>query len=153
MNIVNGIFNYLVGYLYIGLMYQTNGSQLVEGWVNSDQGGDNDTSKSITRWIFKLARSAISWASQRQKTITISSTEAKYIATSNAAKEAIWLLGFYNEIRKQANLEPQKGINLHMDNISAIKLTKNAEFYKRTKHINIRHYYIRECIKNGQIVL
>ena len=151
MDAVNTIFAYLAGTKDTGLFYRRDGSQEIEGWVDSDWGGCTNTGKSTTGWIFKIGGSPISWSSQRQKTVSSSSTEAEYIAASDAAKEAIWLLGFFNELNAFAGRPQQAGIKLYIDNASAIKLTKNPEFHGRTKHINIRHHFIRECVENGQI--
>jgi hypothetical protein len=98
-----------------------------------------------------LAGSPVSWSSQRQKTVSSSSTEAEYIAASDAAKEAIWLLGFLNEILRASGALEQKGVKLHIDNASALRL-RNPEFHGRTKHINIRHHFIREHVENGSII-
>lgn len=84
--------------------------------------------------------------------VTTLSTEAEYIAASDACKEAIWVLGLYNEIAERMKLLTQGSINLRIDNASAIKLTKNPEFYGRTKHIHNRHHFIREFVEEGTIV-
>ncbi|XMA17431.1 hypothetical protein WAI453_010222 [Rhynchosporium graminicola] len=84
--------------------------------------------------------------------ISTSSTHAEYVAASDATKEAVWLLGFFNELNKAMGKEIQPGIVLHIDNASALKITKNPEFHRRTKHIDIRYHYIRECVESGQII-
>ena len=145
-------FRYLAGTPQRGLLFRKDGDSTLRGFVDSDWGGDTDTGKSTTGWVFTLAGSPISWASQRQKTVSSSSTEAEYIAASDACKEAIWLKGFHNEIAPRMNYAEQKTIPLAIDNASALKLTKNPEFHGRTKHINIRHHFIRECVENGDII-
>lgn len=145
-------FRYLVGNAEKGLFFQKSGNASIKGWVDSDWGGDTDTGKSTTGWVFALAGCPISWCSQRQKTVSSSSTEAEYIAASDACKEAIWLKGFYNEIGPMMNRQHQDGIPLAIDNASALKLTRNPEFHGRTKHINIRHHFIRECVGQGDII-
>lgn len=80
-----------------------------------------------------------------------SSTEAEYITASDACKEAVWLKGFHNEIAPRMKRAQQKTIPLSIDNASALKLTKNPEFHGRTKHINIRHHFIRECVERGEV--
>jgi hypothetical protein len=101
---------------------------------------------------FTLAGGPISWSSQRQKGVSSSSTEAEYIAASDACKEAVWLKNFYNEVTALIGLPQQGAIPLSIDNASALKLTKNPEFHGRTKHINIRHHFIRECVDVGDII-
>ena len=152
MNAVLQEFRYLAGTPETRLFFQKNGDPVLRGFVNSDWGGDTDTGKSTTGWVFCLAGSPISWSSQRQKTVSSSSTEAEYIAASDACKEAIWLKGFHNEIVPIMNHPKRDTIPLAIDNASALKLTKNPEFHGRTKHINIRHHFIRECVEKKQIV-
>ncbi|KAM3416558.1 hypothetical protein BST61_g8148 [Cercospora zeina] len=144
------IYRYLASH-DIGLHYSPTGEATIRGFADSDWGGDNDTGKSTTGWVFTLAGSPISWSSQRQKTVSSSSTEAEYIAASDACKEAIWLKGFYNELAAMMGHRRQESVPLAIDNASAIKLTKNPEFHGRTKHINIRHHFIRECVERGEI--
>ena len=144
-------FRYLTGTSERGLLFKKDGDSTLRGFVDSDWGGDTDTGKSTTGWVFTLAGSPISWSSQRQKTVSSSSTEAEYIAASDACKEAIWLKGFHNELAPIMNHPHQETIPLAIDNASALKLTKNPEFHGRTKHINIRHHFIRECVERGQI--
>ena len=146
------IFRYLAGNSERGLVFRKNGDPKLRGFVDSDWGGDTDTGKSTTGWVFTLAGSPISWSSQRQKTVSSSSTEAEYIAASDACKEAIWLKGFHNEIAPMMNHPEQDTIPLSIDNASALKLTKNPEFHGRTKHINIRYHFIRECVERGEII-
>ena len=151
MDAVLQMFRYLAGNPERGLLFKKNGEQTLRGFVDSDWGGDTDTGKSTTGWVFTLAGSPVSWSSQRQKTVSSSSTEAEYIAASDACKEAVWLKGFHNEIAPRMNHPSQETIPLAIDNASALKLTKNPEFHGRTKHINIRHHFIRECVEQGNI--
>ena len=145
-------FRYLVGTSERGLFFRGDGDPTLRGFVDSDWGGDTETGKSTTGWVFTLAGCPVSWCSQRQKTVSSSSTEAEYIAASDACKEAIWLKGFHNEIAPKMNHPEQTTIPLAIDNASALKLTKNPEFHGRTKHINIRHHFIRECVERREIV-
>lgn len=151
MDAVDQILAYSAGTATLGLFYRRNGDPTIQGYVDSDWGGCKDTGKSTTGWIFTLAGAPISWASQRQRTVSSSSTEAEYIAASDACKEAMWLKGFHGEICTTMGLTQQNSIDLYIDNASAIKLTKNPEFHGRTKHIDIRHHFIRECVRNGHV--
>lgn len=144
-------FRYLARTPERGLFFRKDGDPVLRGFVDSDWGGDVDTGKSTTGWVFTLAGCPISWSSQRQKTVSTSSTEAEYIAASDACKEAIWLKGFHNEVSQLMCHPQQHSIPLAIDNAAALKLTKNPEFHGRTKHINIRHHFIRECVENGDI--
>ena len=92
---------------------------------------------------------AVSWSSKRQDTISLSTTEAEYIALSHAAKEAIWIRNFISEIFGSVT-EP---ILINSDNQSAIALAKDDRYHARTKHIDIRYHFIRYVIEEGKIRL
>lgn len=150
MDNVNRIFAYLKGTMECGITYDKTSDMRLEAFVDSDWGGCPDTHRSTTGWVVTFGGSPISWCSQRQKTVSLSSTEAEYVAASEAAKELIWLKGLVNELNL-SNLRI-KGIRLFIDNDSAVKLTKNAEFHNRTKHINIKHHFIRDLVEEGTII-
>ena len=87
-----------------------------------------------------MANSAISWASQRQKTVALSVGEAEYMELASTGQQAAWLRSFSGEI----GFPIQGLIPLCSDNQAAIFLTINPAVERRTKHIDIRHHYIRE---------
>ena len=83
--------------------------------------------------------------------IALSSTEAEYIGTTHAGKEAIWLRNLLAEL-----VHPDVGkhpVRLYTDNKSAMDLAKNNAFHARTKHIAIRYHWIREAVERGEIAL
>ena len=120
------------------------------GYVDADWAGDMDDRRSISGYTFITARGAISWSSKKQPSIALSSTEAESMAATAAAKEATWLEVLFSEIKPLLTRMPVK---LLIDNQSAMSLAKNATFHNRTKHIAIRHHYIREKVDEGEIVL
>ncbi|KAB5513672.1 hypothetical protein DKX38_027578 [Salix brachista] len=115
---------------------------MVQGYVDADLTGDIDSRKSTTGFIYTYGGTAVSWGSNLQKTVSLSTTEAEYIAVSEAAKEMIWLQNFLEELGK----ERQSG-TLHSDSQSAIFLAKNPAYHSRTKHISISWSL---SIKQGQ---
>ena len=103
-----------------------------------------------------LSNGAISWKSQRQQTIALSSTEAEYMAITEASKEAIWLRRLYNEISGHAGQHEVSEPLLQqimVDNNGAVALAKNPKHHNRTKHIDIRHYFIRDAVNSKLIEL
>lgn len=86
-----------------------------------------------------LGASAISWGSQRQKCVTLSSTEAEYVAAAQAVKEMVWIDRLMVDI-----LSKCENPSMLVDNQSEIRLIKNMEFHKRTKHIDVMYNFIRE---------
>ena len=91
----------------------------------------------------------MSWLSRKQKSVALSSTEAKYMAASQASCEAIWLrkmlVGLFD-----LELSPTV---IHCDNQSCIKLTENPVFHDRSKHIEIRYHFIRDWVQRGAVKL
>ncbi|GMG18459.1 unnamed protein product [Phytophthora fragariaefolia] len=92
----------------------------------------------------------ISWRSKKQRTVALSSTEAEYMALTEATQEAIWLKAFLCEI---GEMETKSTIKIYENNQGSIALAKNPEFHKRTKHIDIRYHFVREKVEDSQVVL
>lgn len=98
---------------------------------------------STTGFVIMLGKSPIIWGSQRQKCVALSTTESEYVAAGQTVKEIIWVSKFVKEI----DLQSEKPI-LYIDNQSAIKLIKNPEFHKRTKHVDIKYHFICQNYAN-----
>ncbi|MCO5579895.1 hypothetical protein L7F22_033760 [Adiantum nelumboides] len=144
---VKSIMRYLKGTKNKCLCYGKGPLEL-KGFCDSDMAGDVDTRKSTSGYIFTLAGGAVSWCSRLQKIVALSTTEAKYISATEASKEAIWLARLCSEFGL-----PDKAPMIGCDSQSAICLTKNAMFHARTKHIDVRHHFIREVLEDGLITL
>ena len=107
------------------------------------------TKHSTSGHVFVYQNAAISWGSKKQATIALSSTEAEIVSVSDAAKEAISLRSLYQELG-EADKSP---IQLSVDNQSAIAVAYNPEHHSRMKHVERRHFFIRECVENMNIVV
>lgn len=132
------------------------------GFADSDWAGDKDYRKSTTGYTFILNGGAVSWKSGRQQSVALSSTEAEYVAYADAAKEAIWLRRFlievdlrepYKEENDARSKWGQKPITIRIDNSGAFDLAHNPKHHERTKHIDIRHHFIREVVTKGLVEL
>ena len=97
---VKWILRYLKGSSDTSLCF-TSASLKLQGYVNADFAGDIDSRKSTTRFVFTLGGTAISWASNLQKIVTLSTTKAEYVATTEVENEMIWLHGFLDELGKK----------------------------------------------------
>ena len=120
----------------------------IEGFSDADGMSQQDR-HAISGYVFMLNGGAVSWSSKRQDTISLSTTEAEYIALTHAAKEAIWFRNLLSELFGPI-VEP---ILINSDNQSAIALAKDDRFHARTKHIDIRYHFIRYVIEEGKIRL
>ncbi|CAL9007073.1 unnamed protein product, partial [Prunus brigantina] len=122
--------------------------QCVVGYVDSDYAGDLDKRRSTTGFVFSIAGGPVSWRSILQSTVALSTTEAEYMAVTEAIKEAIWLQGLLDDLGVQ-----QDHVDVHCDSQSAIYLAKNQVHHARTKHIDVRFHFVREIIDEGDILL
>ena len=102
---------------------------------------------SISGLVAKLGQGAMTWSSKRQTLIAQSSTEAEYVAAAVATREIYWLRSFMSEL----GLEEPGPTTLWVDNQSTIAMTKNSRFHARTKHIDIRHHFVREAVEHQTI--
>ena len=87
------IFRYLRGTTDIGLVHGNGKECLVTGYSDYDNAADMDTRRSMTEYEFTLGGSVVSWKSTFHSSVTLSTTEAEYMALTPAAKESIWLKG------------------------------------------------------------
>ena len=120
---------------------------MLHGYSDSSHAVDMDDGRSTSGLIFYYGTSPISWVSQKQGTVALSSCEAEFMAATSAACQALWLRGLLSEMTG----EKEEIVTLKVDNSSAIALMKNPVFHGRSKHINTRYHFIRECIEREQI--
>ena len=138
------VLTYLIRNKEIGLRYAAS-SRPLYGMTDSDWAVRQSTSG----WVFMFCSAAISWGSKRQPCVALSSCEAEIIAASEAAKEAVYLKRFASEME----VADDSPLPLHGDNQGSIDLAYNPEHHARTKHIDRRHFYIRETVENKEIVV
>ena len=124
----------------------TDGKVHLEGYADADWGGDK-TRRSTGGYTFLLNGAPISWSSKRQETVAISTMQAEYIAATAACKEAVYLRALLADLG-----HPQQyPTRIHEDNQAAIALAKNPVQHARSKHIDIQHHWIRECISEQRV--
>ena len=143
------VLRYVAGSLRFGCHYKRKEEAQLTGYSDSDLAGDIDTRKSTTGVLFFLGSNVITWQSQKQRVMSLSSYEAEYIAAATAACEGVWLARLLAELKG----EKTSAINLKIDNQSAIALSKNPVFHDRSKHIDIRYHYSRKCVEENRVQL
>ncbi|WJZ80584.1 hypothetical protein VitviT2T_000491 [Vitis vinifera] len=94
---VKWILRYLKGSWDTCLCF-TGASLKLQGYVDADFASDIDSRKSTTEFVFTLGGTAISWASNLQKIVTLSTIETEYVAATEVGKKMIWLHGFLDEL-------------------------------------------------------
>ncbi len=144
------VIKYLKSTINYSLIYEkaTIKESSLVGYSDSDYASNADDRRSISGYLFKYCDCLISWHSSKQKIVSLSSTESEYIALTNAAKEAIWIKQMLNELNRITSTPI-----IFCDNKSSISLASNPDFHSRSKHIDIRHHFIREKIKNKEILI
>ncbi|KAG8490975.1 hypothetical protein CXB51_014094 [Gossypium anomalum] len=120
----------------------------VIGYVNADFAGDLDRRRSLTGYVFTIGGCAISWKATLQTTVALSTTEAEYMAITEACKEAIWLKGLFSELNEDLQIS-----TVFCDSQNAIFLKKDQMFHERTKHIDVRYHFVCDVIARGDIVV
>jgi len=103
---------------------------VLDGFTDADMASDIDSRKSTSRYLITYSGGAVSWQSKLQKCVALSTTEAEYIAITEAAKELLWMKKFLQELGLQ-----QERYFFYCDSQSAIHLSKNSTFHSRSKHI------------------
>ncbi|KAH9660266.1 hypothetical protein KPL70_024153 [Citrus sinensis] len=136
---VKWILRYLHGTVKCGLTFgqAKEEDDGLRGYVDSDYAGDLDRRRSLTGYIFMLNGCTINWKATLQSVVALSTTEAEYIAATEAVKEALWLKGLVAELGLS-----QKSVPIHCDSSSAIHLCKNPAHHEKTKHIDIKLHFI-----------
>ncbi|KAL8093109.1 hypothetical protein AgCh_035123 [Apium graveolens] len=150
LNSVKRILRYVKGTLEFGLVYtQRSGNNFLTCYSDNDLAGYIEDMKSTGGMVFYLNESLITWVSQKQKCVALSSCEAEFMAATAAACQAIWL----RKLLGQITSEFVGPVILFIDNKSAIDLAKNPVFHGRSKHIDIRYHFIREYVECGEIII
>ena len=143
------ILRYVKGTKRFGILYTFSESSDLVGYTDSDWDGSVDDQKSTSGYLFHMGSGAISWASKKQPIVAFSTAEAEYVVATAAACQAVWMRRLLISLcQEQATTTV-----IFCDNSSAIALSKNSVFHKRTKHIDTRFHYIRELLSNGEISL
>eukprot|EP00253_Pinus_taeda_P031084 PITA_31084 len=143
------ILRYVNGTKGFGILYSSSETFRLTGYTESDWAGSVDDRKSTSGYVFHMGSRAISWASKKQPVVALSTAEVEYVATTTAACQAVWL----RRVLRDLCHEQENGTTIYCDSSSAITLSKNSVFHKRTKHIDTKFHFIRELFNNGEIVL
>jgi hypothetical protein len=151
MMAVKRIMRYLKGTLTHGVMYKhkPDGKFELIGWSDSDYAGDLNDRKSTSGYVFMLGTGAVSWSSKKQPIVTLSTTEAEYVAAAACACQCIWMRAVLEHLQVKQN----EGTVILCDNSSSIKLSKNPVMHGRCKHIDVRFHFLRDLAKDNVVEL
>ncbi|GJV81890.1 putative ribonuclease H-like domain-containing protein [Tanacetum coccineum] len=146
LSAVKRIFRYLKGKLKLGLWYPKVSSFDLEAYSDSDYARANLDRKSTTGGFQFLGRRLISWQCKKQTIVATSTTEAEYVAAANCCRQVLWI----------QNQMLDYGFNfmntkIYIDNESTICIVNNPVYHSKTKHIAIRHHFIRDAYEKKLI--
>ncbi|GJZ59313.1 hypothetical protein Tco_0615129 [Tanacetum coccineum] len=143
---VKRIFRYIKGTSHLGLWYPKGTRVETIVYADSDYAGDYVDRKSTSGVCTFMGCCLTSWFSKKQTALAISTTEAEYVSAGKACQQALWM--------KQALVDYDinlADIPVLCDNKCAIDLRKNPVLHSRTKHIEIRHHFLRDNVQKGNI--
>jgi hypothetical protein len=146
--VVKRILRYLVHTPNLGLCYPKGSTFDLLGYSDSDYAGCKVDRKSTTGTCQFLGRSLVSWSSKKQNSVASSTTEAEYVAADACCAQLLWMKQTLSDFGYEFSKIP-----FLCENKSSIKLGNNLEQHSRTKHIDIRHHFLRDHEGKGDIAL
>jgi hypothetical protein len=153
---VKRILRYIKGTVNRPLVFRSKGALVnnnkelnVSVFTDADWAGDVDDRRSTSGHVVRIGSSSVIWSTKKQKTVSLSSAEAEYMALASAAQEVKWVHQFLHEMFDASRLPLVVNMSVYVDNQAAILISKNDVYHDRTKHIDIRYHYVRESVKSG----
>lgn len=149
------VLRYMSGTSEHGLVYRRNNSNnnnrdvFINAYCDANYAGDRNDRRSTSGYCVFLNGNLVSWATKKQQTVALSTCEAELMALSEVVKEVKWMMMLLTEMRYHVVLP----IIINVDNQSAIKISENDECHERTKHIDVRHFSVRDEIRNRIVQL
>lgn len=143
---VKRIFRYLKGTIDYALTYARGESNQAIGYSDASYAMNEDR-KSTSGYVFLMNGTAITWRSKKQPIVTTSSMEAEFIALASATKEALWIRKLENELLNETNVPTV----IMEDNQACIRFSRDYVHSDRSKHIDVRYYFIRERIERNEV--
>jgi hypothetical protein len=118
-------------------------------YTDNDYAGDLEDRKSTSGLLFMLSSRAVSWSSKKQPVVTLSTTEAEFIAAAFCACQVVWL----RRMLEKLDHASAGTTIIYCDNNSTIKLSKNPVMHGRSKHIDVRFHFLRELTQDEVVTL
>ncbi|GJZ18500.1 hypothetical protein Tco_0554623 [Tanacetum coccineum] len=132
----------------MGLWYPKDTAMALTAYADADHAGCQDAHRSMSGRAYFLGDKLVSWSSKKQKSTAILTTKAEYIAMSGCYAQILWRRSQLTDYGFSFN-----NIPLYCDNKSAIALCCNNVHHSRSKHIDIRHHFVRKQVENSVVEL
>lgn len=146
--VVKRVFRYVKGTVNLGIFYKRRGDGRLLAYTNNDYVGDVNDRKSTSGFVFSMSGRAVSWSSKKQPIVTLSTTEAEYIAATSCATLGIWMKRVIELGHTQ-----RKCITILCDNSLIIKLSRNPVLHGRGKHIDVCFHFLCDLRREGKVEL
>ncbi|KAK6149350.1 hypothetical protein DH2020_016875 [Rehmannia glutinosa] len=146
MSAVKRIFRYLKGTIQYGLFYPKNENFSLKGYSDSDYAGNIDDWKGTSGSCQFLGDCLVSWFSKKQNCVSLSTAEAEYISAAFCCTQLLWMKQTLADYKCSFESVP-----IFCDNISTINIAQNPVHHNRTKHIEIRHHFLMDCVSKRKI--
>ncbi|KAI3728074.1 hypothetical protein L6452_16702 [Arctium lappa] len=145
---VKRIFRYIKGTPYLGLWYPKSSDYSLTAFSDADYGGNQLDRKSTSGHIQFLGDRLISWSSKKQNCVSISTTEAEYVAAASCCAQVLWMKTQLRDYGMNYNKIP-----IYCDSKSAIAISANPVQHTKTKPIDMRYHFIKHHVEEGTIEL
>ncbi|KAL1191699.1 Retrovirus-related Pol polyprotein from transposon RE1 [Cardamine amara subsp. amara] len=145
---VKRIIKYVKGTVNLGIYFTKDTTKEFMGFCDAYWAGSLDYRRSTSGGCFFMGNNLISWHSKKQNSVSLSTAEAAYIALGSCCTQLMWMKQMAADYGMTSD-----SILIYCDNESAINIAKNPVQHSRTKHIDIRHHFIRELVKEKLIVV
>ena len=119
----------------------------LKGYSDSDYASDVATRRSVTGYVYTMGSAPIAWRSKTQTTVALSSTEAEYMALGATVAEGLYLK------RLVAEFGYIPAMQIYGDNMSSLHMVRNPSSNQKSKHIDVRHHFIRDHFASGMFQL
>ena len=148
MTTLKRIIKYVKTTAKFGVWYSKDTSNVLAGYSNTDQDGNVDDRKSTSGGCFYVGNNLVSCMSKKQNFVSLSTVEAEYIVAGCCCTQLLWMQKLLQDYGIC-----QEHLTIYCDNTSAINIFKNLVQHSRTKHIEIRHHFIKELVEDGTLTL
>ncbi|XP_065623620.1 uncharacterized mitochondrial protein AtMg00810-like [Quercus suber] len=138
---VNGTFDY-------GIWYTKDSNECLAGYSDADWAGCINDRKSTSGGCFYLGNNLVSWMSKKQNSVSLSTTEAEYIAAGSCCAQLLWMRKLLHDYGISQDI-----MCVFCDNTSAINLSKNPVQHSKSKHIEIHYHFIRDLVEDKTVCL
>lgn len=144
------ILRYVKETLDVGLIFKDDDQgAMLEVYSDADWANDVIDRRSVTGCIFKVYGCTVSWITRKQKTVSLSSTEAELSALCTAACHALWMIRVLHDLGQ----ETTKPVVIHEDNQSTIRIAEDCRDHGRLKHVDTKHHFLKDLIQQGVLEL